>query len=318
MTDPQLSEPAGDIERPLCNLCGADDAEVLYTGRDHRYHVDDIEWPVVQCRRCKLAYLCPRPSPGAIGKYYPSRFYVGRDSGAAQRRYERQWRYLAGVRPGRLLDVGCANGDWMRFVADHGWEVAGVEQSENSENPYGLDIRRGRIPEALDHPDASFDAVTAWAVFEHLHDPLGAFSAVARVLRPGGCFVMLVTNIHSLFSRYAHQEDIPRHLYFFSERTLGTYADRTGLELLRVDHTTDLFGGSGRGVLRVQAFKALGLGVPAFHTFMTQRPAQRLRERPLVATLDLGLAAIEKLALRDSIIRALRVSGIIVGVFRRR
>lgn len=99
-----------------------DDAEVLYTGRDDRYHVTSIDWPVVQCRRCKLAYLCPRPSPGAISKCSPSRFYVGRDW--AQRRYERQWRYLAGLRPGRLLDVGCANGDWMRSVAGHGWEVA--------------------------------------------------------------------------------------------------------------------------------------------------------------------------------------------------
>ena len=33
----------------------------------------------------------------------------------------------------------------------------------------------------------------------------------------------------SVFSRWAYQEDVPRHLYFFSETTLKLYAARAGL-----------------------------------------------------------------------------------------
>ncbi|MBK8259246.1 MAG: class I SAM-dependent methyltransferase [Polyangiaceae bacterium] len=307
-----------DIEKPRCNLCGADDAVVLYTDSDHRYFVDDRQWPVVMCKRCKLAYLSPRPTPSAIGRYYPSNFYVGRDSVAAQKRYQRQWRYLAPLKPGKLLDIGCANGDWMQFVKDRGWSVTGIEPSENSENPHGLDIRRGRIPEALYDVHDSFDAVTAWAVFEHFHDPLGGFEAVARVLKPGGHLILLVTNIRSPFSRYAYQEDLPRHLYFFSDKTLAAYAEKTGFDLLRVDHTTDIFGGSGRGALRAQAFQALGLGVSTLREFHQLPLAQRFRERPAVAAMDAALAVTERFVLNDTVVRALRVSGIIVGVFRRR
>jgi hypothetical protein len=53
-----------------------------------------------------------------------------------------------------------------------------------------------------------------------------------------------VTNIRSVCSCYAYQEDIPRHLHVFSERTLAAYAERVSLSLGRVDHDTRFFGDS--------------------------------------------------------------------------
>jgi hypothetical protein len=45
-----------------------------------------------------------------------------------------------------------------------------------------------------------------------------------RVLKPGGEFVCLVPSFASIASRIQHNEDIPRHLYFFTRRTIRSYA----------------------------------------------------------------------------------------------
>lgn len=37
--------------------------------------------------------------------------------------------------------------------------------------------------------------ITAWSVFEHLHDPAAAFARVAELLRSGGRFILLVPNL---------------------------------------------------------------------------------------------------------------------------
>jgi hypothetical protein len=65
-------------EHAACNLCGADDAKLLYRQRDERLRVDDIEWNLVQCRRCGLGYLDPRPTREEVAAYYPESYFADR------------------------------------------------------------------------------------------------------------------------------------------------------------------------------------------------------------------------------------------------
>ena len=97
-------------ESVACNLCGSRDARLLYRQKDYRLAVDDTLWNLVICRRCGLGYLDPRPTVNEIGRYYPAHYYRHRRD--AMPRYERQAAYVAG-RPGRLLDVGTACGDFL-------------------------------------------------------------------------------------------------------------------------------------------------------------------------------------------------------------
>ena len=93
---------------------------------------------------------------------------------------------------GRVLDVGCGDGQIARALAAHGCAVVGVDPTERNlevarERGGGPEYIKG---EAADLPfdDASFDAVVACLVFEHIDDLDGAIAEVARVLRPGGQF----------------------------------------------------------------------------------------------------------------------------------
>jgi 2-polyprenyl-3-methyl-5-hydroxy-6-metoxy-1,4-benzoquinol methylase len=300
-------------EHVLCNLCGADDARLLYRARDHRLRIDDRVWNLVQCRRCSLGYLNPRPTAAESASYYPEAYF--RPRAEMSRRYELEADYVPGAR-GDLLDIGAARGEFMAAMRGRGWRVTGIEPSTKGSHP-SLDIRRQRFPEECDLEPESFDVVTAWAVFEHLHNPMSAFRKAASLIRPGGCLIVQVPNLRSVNARYARLEDIPRHLYFFSPATLARYARLSGLRVDEIHHTTDLHGGSGRGVLRRLLIHALGGDDDAFFNFYALRRRERFRTAPLRATAWTLTGALESVLLADPVVRALRISGEVVAVMRR-
>jgi SAM-dependent methyltransferase len=298
-----------------CNLCGADDPRLLFRLRDYRLYVDDLLWDVVQCSRCSLGYLNPRPTTQEIAMYYPARYFQHR--ARATRRYEKQATYVETVGGGDLLDVGAATGDFLAVMRDRGWRVTGIEPWA-AENPHGIGILNEPFPYGCSLSDESFDVVTAWAVFEHLHDPRAGFECVARLLRPGGVFVVQVPNFRSINARLARLEDVPRHLYFFDPRTLRRYGSLAGLELERVDHDTEMYGGSGRGVLRLALTRATGGSQDDFFAFYRQSRRERLRRRPAFAAAWTFVGAAERILITDWLVRATRISGQIVAIFRKR
>ena len=301
-------------EHAPCNLCGADDAKLLYRQRDERLRVDDIEWNLVQCRRCGLGYLNPRPTREEVTVYYPETYFAERADMAD--RYRRQASYVPGD-GGRLLDVGTARGDFLAVMRDRGWDVTGIELSQDAGNPHRLTIHRQAFPEECDLRGEQFDVITAWAVFEHLHDPAAAFAACARLLRPGGVLIVQVPNLNSIHARWARLEDVPRHLYFFTPGALRRYADRVGLELSRIVHTTDLFGGSGRGALRLAFVRALGKSTEEFFEIWRTPKRERFRRWPALTVGWTAVSAVEHVLLADTVVRLARLSGQIVVEIRK-
>jgi SAM-dependent methyltransferase len=287
---------------------------LLYRSKDYRLRIDDVLWNVVQCTACGLGYLNPRPTSEEIGRYYPQSYYAHRV--AATERYQRQARYLTSATPGRLLDVGTARGDFLRVMRGRGWEVTGIEPFGTTDVVTDLLIHRIPFPEGYRNIDGGFDVITAWAVFEHLHHPAAAFSACCELLRPGGQLVVQVPNLRSIASRWGRQEDIPRHLYFFDERTLGEYAQRSGLALDAVVHTTDLFGGSGRGVMRLGLMRACGRSVDDYFDLYSASRRDRFRRWPVMATACTAVGLMEKVILSDWLVRRMRISGQVVAYFR--
>jgi len=104
----------------------------------------------------------------------------------------RAWlvRLRAAAPGGRLLDLGAGNGFVGRCAAGVFDHRVGLDISERV-----LEAGRGSYEETvvgdadrLPFPDASFDAVTAFATLHHCYDAAPLVAEVARVLRPGGVF----------------------------------------------------------------------------------------------------------------------------------
>lgn len=296
------------LESVNCNLCGSDDFKFLYKKPDTRYYISDIEFNVVKCRSCGLAFVNPRPTLSSMRFFYPKKFYQGRraEDQEARARYEREAKYLESFELGRILDIGCAGGAFLKILQDKGWEVYGMDYFNESGNIYNLDIRYGELDD-IRYPFDYFDVVTAWGVFEHLHNPMKYFKEVSRILRLGGHFVFLVTNINSLMSRYGYAEDIPRHLYFFSERTLKGFAEKSNLLLVNVEFSNDIYSGTGRDALRVNLLRRAGVSWKHIYQAQSSFP---------LCVLDMAGRAIGWL-IRPSIERLFRCSGIMVATARK-
>jgi SAM-dependent methyltransferase len=123
----------------------------------------------------------------------------------------------------RVLDLGCRSGAFTRHFLD-GNEVVGLDVDRvalDKAAQLGIEPVVANVEEPLPFDDASFDAVVAGELFEHLQFPEAVVAEARRVLRPGGVLVGSVPNAFRVQSRLRFlrgrpPEDDPTHLHMFS------------------------------------------------------------------------------------------------------
>lgn len=234
-----LSPALAEREAPPCEICGANSPEPAASRSDLMLGGDEI-FTMCRCPSCGALYQHPRPTEAAIGQFYPpdSSYPAYRRDPAAEPPLRRLTRrrvlrrrcalVTRHVAAGRLLDVGCATGDFLGEMAQTpGWTVVGAEPSlaaaRVAAQNTGAPILRGLLNSAP-FADASFDAVTMWDVLEHVYRPREVIAEAARILRPGGVLVVNHPNTASLdrraFGRLWIGYDLPRHTYLYPPELL--------------------------------------------------------------------------------------------------
>lgn len=253
---PTAPAPAAELEYVPCELCGADNTRLLFRARDTLLGRAEL-YRVVQCRRCGLAYLNPRPSRAAMAQHYPADYFndlggSGVSSSATRRVLKNALYRLTGgiapkverLSPGRALDVGCGDGRYLAFFRDLGWEAHGTDPSPvavERARARGLNVALpGELAEAR-YLDRYFDLAILRYTIENMHHPLATLQEVRRVLKDDGIVFVSAPSISSpvarVFRHYCAYVEAPRHLYFFSPATLPALLARAGfrvVELARV------------------------------------------------------------------------------------
>ena len=221
---------ATPVSRP-CPVCGhAEAAE----------HTRKGALRLVRCDFCGMIYANPVPSEYALGQYYDqvaAEYYLSTpklESDFADVRFEREMRIFRRHCPcGSVLDVGCSSGAFLfqlnkRFPGNY--EATGTDASGPALDyaaARGVTVVRGDFPEA-DFGGKSFEAVTFWAVLEHLNDPKVFLEKAWRLLKPQGLCFVLVPNMRSLAARLLgsrYRYIYPQHLNYFSRQTLIKLAE---------------------------------------------------------------------------------------------
>ena len=145
---------------------------------------------------------------------------------------------------GRILDVGCAAGYFLRVAKEHGHDVHGVELSEPIAREAIAALGEDRVYHGfLDDcvadrgwEDQTFDLVTIWDVIEHVPDPQALLASIKRMIKPGGKLLLETQNVASRFAakmgkawhHYKHDE----HLYHFNPQTIARLLDDCGFDVL--------------------------------------------------------------------------------------
>jgi SAM-dependent methyltransferase len=206
-------------------------------------------WDYLRCAACGLVHIEPLPDPIRALSAYDDYLPPGT---AAAARWERMMRPVidrsagliedwSGRRRGRLLDIGCGYGFFMRVMALRGWRVEGIEVSpvgrRHARETLGLPVS-GLPVEQQSWPEAHFDVITLFYVIEHLLDPRAMLERVLRWLKPGGLLLLRwphSTPIVRLLGPFASLLDLyhtPFHLFDFSPASLHALLRQCGYQVL--------------------------------------------------------------------------------------
>jgi 2-polyprenyl-3-methyl-5-hydroxy-6-metoxy-1,4-benzoquinol methylase len=183
---------------------------------------------------------------------------------------DREYRHLPRLPDGggRLLDVGCGAGYFLRVARNCGWSSIGVDADPkavaNCVNQ-GFEVLEGGI-EQFDGQERLFDVITMSHVLEHVHDPVGTIEACHRLLKPGGRLWIETPNIDSLGHRQYGESwrglEPPRHLVLFNSRSLATALSGAGFIRIETKAAIDTLPGISRASEAIRRRQPVDPAVP--------------------------------------------------------
>jgi len=252
--------------------------------KDWAFHCAPGSWTYWRCKGCRSLFLNPRPTVQSIGKAYGTYYthetaasrtglisslieklrhecefhWLGIDAtprlhlrsgallGAFRPFFKQKFplNALKGSSPGRLLDIGCGNGDLMVSAMAMGHRAEGIEidpAAVEAATARGLRVRQGSFDLLREHP-SEFDTIICSHVIEHVHQPRELLQLILGAVKPDGQVFIAWPNPDSLALRFfgIHWRGLeaPRHLCLMSRAAIS--------DLLRNVAATDVrFHASG-------------------------------------------------------------------------
>lgn len=241
--------PNSFLEKISCPLCRNVTYKKLYPNTYKR---------IVKCNSCNLIYTNPRLKRKYLKYLYSEQYF--KNTNSSHFGYEN---YLAdedkivttfskrikeienvNKKKGKLLDIGCATGFFMKAAKDRKWKVEGVEISEFAGNyaaqHFGFKIYKKDFL-TLSLKDESYDAITLWDVIEHFNDPKAALKKINKLLKPNGILVLSTPDASSLPAKLAKDKWVgfklsDEHLTYFSDKTMSSLLKSAGFEVVKKNH----------------------------------------------------------------------------------
>lgn len=245
------------------------DSEKIFSDKSSFVDVDYAAWglskPVfefekggftyVRCPETDTLFVSPRPtyqhlmeiyrdSPST--KFWIEEFFLPVVDVRREKIFKPRAEYVSGkfpeLRMGCIADVGSGFGLFLDELKKM-WSDSDLVAIEPSCDMAQICSDKGlRVIESLlenvDPTQNSFDLMTAFELFEHLHDPKIFLEKIYQLLKPGGYLFLSTLNglgfdIQLLWEK-SKSVTPPHHLNFFNPTSLSSLLDSVGFEVVEV------------------------------------------------------------------------------------
>ena len=231
-----------------CSLCDSHLSTIIFMKNGYS---------LAQCAACGLVYVANPPSQTELGNLYSFNAGYHKEFQNNYSEYKNHhkiakehYHFLKKYKSqGRLFDIGCSAGFFLKLAKENGWETYGLEINKGSariaRERYGLEVTIGTLDQA-DFEPKSFDVITMWDVIEHVRNPMKTMSVINRLLKEDGIIALSTPNIDGLFPKLSYllyrckiinywpHPEPPYHLFQFSKRTIFDLLKLTGFNLLKI------------------------------------------------------------------------------------
>lgn len=236
--------PAFMAEDIHCCVCGNNNKD------EFKLKYQKENFAVVTCNKCSLHFIPP---------YYRKKIqytqYKNADVTAAVRagnnwikiqRHKLRFKFIQKfIKSGKLFDLGAGWGHFMLAGKELGYDVYGVEISEQ---PYLYCVNDLKLP--VDHIDffemdeaKKFDVITMWDVLEHIDKADEFLAKCAKLTKPDGYLFLQVPQIDSYFAK-RHKDNWKMmgldHVNYFGKETITKILERNGYEVVKIKSSFEI------------------------------------------------------------------------------
>ena len=195
------------------------------------------------CLDCDVVYSNPQPRDQVYEKYVDQEYDVAAYFEVIESRkrvlFERRLDAIGPPAPGRnrMIDVGCADGQFIKLAAERGWQPFGIEMNPSAvakAREGGAVVWQGTLEEVDDIEWGSFDVVCSWDSIEHTPTPIDFAKRFANLIATGGSGEITTLNRKSLVARMRGMRwsmVVDDHFTYWSGRSLERILESNGLQV---------------------------------------------------------------------------------------
>jgi 2-polyprenyl-3-methyl-5-hydroxy-6-metoxy-1,4-benzoquinol methylase len=190
------------IKKRSCPSCKSKLNFILFTKDYFKYR---------RCENCSLVYVSPILKEKKIINLYKNSQYSNAwgkilsnktEYKFNQNKFENILRDIKKItnKKGKLLDVGCAVGQFLDTFKKENWKTYGIELNdfERKISQKKKHVVYNKKIEDDFLPKEHFDLVSILEVLEHVYDPLKVIKSISRITKKNGLLIIIVPNVESL------------------------------------------------------------------------------------------------------------------------
>ena len=253
-------ETVSELEKVTnCPWCKSANLKYLVDSQDLLLAVSEQVFQYCKCNDCGSLFQSLRPKDSFIGKYYSSSYQPHVKQNNNKKSMNSKINTFLGngratfvenvyksKKLGKFLDFGCGAGTYLKKMQKKGWQVTGVDFSDqllHGLRKDGFVVYNVNDKEWLQQNAGGFDLIRMNHVIEHLYNPVDHLRTLSGLLTEGGVLHIACPNSDSVFFKVFGNSwfplDAPRHIQLPPSGVVISCLEQMGLNSPQVYFDSD-------------------------------------------------------------------------------